>query len=80
MSENLEALTFDEAFAELEATVRQLENTDLSLEDSMALYEHGMRLAKRCGDALDAAELRVQQLTLVDGQQQMGMFFPEETG
>jgi len=80
MSDNLETLTFEAAFAELEATVRRLESGDLSLDDSIALYERGMRLAKQCSQALDSAELRVQQLTLINDRQQLGMFFPDEPG
>jgi exodeoxyribonuclease VII small subunit len=55
-------LTFEEAFAELEATVVQLERGDLSLEDSIALFERGQALAIRCGQQLDLAELKVRQL------------------
>lgn len=55
-------LSFEDAFAELEATVAQLERGDLSLEESIALFERGQALAARCGLQLDAAELKVRQL------------------
>jgi exodeoxyribonuclease VII small subunit len=55
-------LSFEEAFAELEATVTQLERGDLPLEDSIALFERGQALAAHCGLKLDAAELKVRQL------------------
>jgi exodeoxyribonuclease VII small subunit len=73
----LEELSFEEAFEELESVVRMLEGGELPLEEAIALYERGMALARSCSAALDAAELRVQQLTLVDGQQQVGMFFED---
>jgi len=55
-------LTFEQAYARLEEIVERLEAGELSLDDSVALYEEGQRLAQRCGALLDAAELRVQQL------------------
>jgi exodeoxyribonuclease VII small subunit len=75
---SLEELSFEEAFDELEAVVQQLEGGNLPLEEAITLYERGMGLACRCGQALDAAELRVQQLAAVDGQQQLGLFFDDE--
>jgi exodeoxyribonuclease VII small subunit len=72
---DLDKLAFEEAYRELEATVHRLEAGDLKLEEAIALYERGMRLAQHCHNTLDAAELQVQQLTLVHDQQQLGMFF-----
>ncbi len=57
-----EPITFEQAFTRLEETVRRLEAGNLSLEESIALFEEGMRLAQVCGARLDAAELRVNQL------------------
>jgi exodeoxyribonuclease VII small subunit len=57
-----EPLTFEEAYAQLEATVRRLEEGGLPLEESLALYERGMELATLCTEQLDQAELRVRQL------------------
>ncbi|MBN1956074.1 MAG: exodeoxyribonuclease VII small subunit [Anaerolineae bacterium] len=56
-------LTFEEAFAELEETVQKLEVGQLTLEESLALYERGQALAAHCGQQLEQAELKVQQLT-----------------
>ncbi len=55
-------LSFEDAFAELQATVAQLERGDLPLQDSIALFERGQALAAHCGLQLDAAELQVRQL------------------
>jgi exodeoxyribonuclease VII small subunit len=55
-------LSFEEAYRELEAAVRRLEEGSLTLDESIALYERGMRLARRCQAALDEAQLRVEQL------------------
>lgn len=78
MTDDVEALPFEKAYQELEATVQKLEEGNLTLEEAISTYERGIHLAQRCGDALDAAELQVQELTLVDDQQQLGMFFEEE--
>lgn len=65
--ENSADLTFEQAYAQLEAVVAQLESGDLSLDDSVALYERGQQLARRCGELLDGAELRVRQI-MEDGE------------
>ena len=56
-------LTFEEAYAQLAEIVAQLESGDLSLDDSVTLYARGQELARLCGTILDAAELRVQQVS-----------------
>ncbi|MDT8306882.1 MAG: exodeoxyribonuclease VII small subunit [Anaerolineae bacterium] len=56
-------LSFEEALHELETIVSRLETGDLSLEESLALFEQGQRLARHCGEQLEAATLRVEQLT-----------------
>ena len=58
----IESLTFEQAFAELEDSVRKLEGGDLPLEDSLALFEHGQQLAACCGKMLDEAELKIEQV------------------
>ena len=57
-----EELTFEQAFGQLEEVVRQLESGELSLEQSLALFEKGMRLAKLCEGKLDQAQQKVSQL------------------
>ena len=58
----IEGLTFEQAFAELEESVRTLERGDLPLEESLALYERGQELSAYCAKLLDEAELKVQQV------------------
>ncbi len=60
--------SFEKLFAELEATVQKLEAGNLTLDESLTLYERGMQLAKQCGEQLDRAELRVQELAPVLGE------------
>ena len=59
----IENLTFEQAFAELEETVRKLEAGGLALEESLALFERGQALAARCNAQLDQAELKVKKLS-----------------
>lgn len=56
-------LTFEKAMAELEAIVARLEKGDVSLEDSIKLYERGEALRARCDALLQDAELRVEKIT-----------------
>ena len=54
--------TFEEIFNELEATVSKLESGNLTLDESLELYERGMQLARHCEEQLDRAELRIKEL------------------
>lgn len=54
---------FEHSLDELEALVQKMEQGELSLDDSLAAYERGVALFRRCQQALDQAELRVRLLT-----------------
>ena len=54
--------SFEAVYKRLEETVRRLEEGGLTLDESIALYEEGMTLAKSCQSLLDQAELRVTNL------------------
>ena len=53
---------FEESLKKLESIVEQLEKGDLSLEDSLKLFEEGVALSATCKKELDAAEGKVQML------------------
>lgn len=57
-----EELSFEEAFAKLEAIMAQLEEGGLELDESVALFKEGMALAQRCEQKLNEAELQVEQV------------------
>lgn len=63
MTDETEQLTFEQALEELETIVNKLEAGDLTLEESLALFERGQHLAALCNQQLDEASLRVEQLT-----------------
>jgi exodeoxyribonuclease VII small subunit len=58
----IDQLGFDQALAELQKTVAELETGGLPLERSLALYERGVALHERCARLLSDAELRLKQL------------------
>ncbi|MBW1782054.1 MAG: exodeoxyribonuclease VII small subunit [Deltaproteobacteria bacterium] len=58
---------FEEAMERLEAIVQGLEGGDLSLGDSMKVFEEGMGLAKFCSEELEAAEKKVTLLIKESG-------------
>jgi exodeoxyribonuclease VII small subunit len=55
-------LTFDDALAELQQTIADLESGNLPLERTLALHERGAALLERCETLLRSAELRMRQL------------------
>jgi exodeoxyribonuclease VII small subunit len=61
-----EALSFEQALERLETIVEQLEGGALSLEDSIARYEEGVRLSRQLGRTLDEAEKRIERLVIDD--------------
>ena len=69
----IEQMTFEEALAELEGVVARLERGDVALDESIALYERGAALRKRCQDKLAEAEEKVSRITLGDGGQPAGL-------
>jgi len=54
---------FETALAELERIVKQLEEGDLPLEQSLELYERGVRLSRFCHGRLEDAERRIEVLS-----------------
>jgi exodeoxyribonuclease VII small subunit len=61
-------ISFEAALAELEGLVGQLEQGELTLEESLQRFERGVSLVRTCQNALQAAEQKVAQLTERDGE------------
>ncbi len=59
----LKDLSYEAAFAELEAVVTALEGEQRPLDEAIALYERGQALSKHCAALLEKAELKVRQLS-----------------
>ncbi|MCP4394618.1 MAG: exodeoxyribonuclease VII small subunit [Alphaproteobacteria bacterium] len=57
-------MSFEDAMAELENVVRQLEGGRVKLEDAVDLYERGAALKKHCDDKLKEAKLKVEKISV----------------
>jgi len=58
----IENLSYEQAYAELEAIVTALESDQRPLDEAIALFERGQALTQRCSSLLDQAELKVRML------------------
>ena len=68
-SAELASLPFEKALEELETIVKRLEQGNVPLEDSIAIYERGEALKKHCEALLKRAEARIEKITIGrDGQ------------
>ena len=61
---------FEKSLQQLEKIVGNMESGELGLEESLAQFEKGIKLARSCQDTLANAELRVEQLIEKNGLQQ----------
>ena len=59
---------FEEALEKLNTLVEKMESGDLSLEESLKIFEEGIKLSKDCQNALTDAEKKVQALLLEEDQ------------
>lgn len=62
-SKPIDKLTYEQAYAELEAVVSALETGEQSLDEAMALFERGQGLTRHCAELLDKAELKIRKLS-----------------
>lgn len=58
--DEINSLSYEEAYEELETLVARMESGELPLEQSVALYERGQRLAAHCQALLEEAELKIK--------------------
>lgn len=54
--------TLEQAFGQLDQMVRQLESSEISLEDSFRVYKEGMELLKYCSGKIDTVEKKMLQM------------------
>ena len=74
---DIDKLSFEEALALLEHTVEALETGGLTIAESTAMYERGMKLALKCNEMLAQAETRITRVKTTFGEQ-MRMIEPDE--
>ena len=76
----MEKETFESSLKELESIVNKLEKGELSLEESLKLYEQGIKLVKFCSSQLDAAEKKIEILQKeLNGQMKTVPFEEDDT-
>ncbi len=75
-----EPLAFEASLQRLEQVVDRLEQGDLELETSLAAFEEGVRLARRCASQLEAAEQKIEILMQEGGKWLARPFSGEQTG
>lgn len=74
MARKKAAPDFEQSLADLQQLVERLESGELSLEDSLNCFEHGVRLTRECQAALAQAEQKVRILLERDGELQEAPF------
>lgn len=55
--------TLEENFSELELVIKNLEDREISLEDSFREYQKGMQLIRRCSETIDRVEKKMLQIS-----------------
>lgn len=65
---------FEDSMQELEKLVEQMEQGDISLEESLKAFERGIKLTRACQQSLQEAEQKVQILLEKNGQQNLEPF------
>jgi exodeoxyribonuclease VII small subunit len=71
--------SFEASLSDLEKIVRELENGDATLEESLKLFEDGVKLSRECQERLSQAERRIEVLlTDSNGEPELQSLEPEE--
>lgn len=75
--EGLESISFEGSLEELEFLVEKLERGQLTLDESLGLFERGMKLARVCNQKLSKAESKIQILVEENGKLKTEKFIDE---
>lgn len=70
-------MSFEEALLELEGIVEKLEKGQLSLDESLMLFEKGIKLVRECNGKLKSAQQKVEQLIDENGELKAEQFDTE---
>ena len=68
---------FEETLAELEKLIANLEEGDLSLDESLSGFKHGIELTRQCQETLDNAQQTVELLTNTQDEDSLKSFEPD---
>ena len=64
----MEEMSFEQAMKNLEQIAQELESGNLNLEESLAKFEEGMQLSKKCNEILENAEKKITRLLEKEGK------------
>ncbi|MDK2825723.1 MAG: exodeoxyribonuclease small subunit [Methanolobus sp.] len=76
-SEDSESISFEESLEELESLVEKLEKGQMTLDESLGLFERGMKLARVCNQKLSKAERKIEILIEENGNLKTETFIEE---
>ena len=79
-NDGMAEVKFEDALAKLEEIVRKMEQGELTLDESLASFEEGIRLSRLCAGKLDEAERRIEILLKKEGGTDARPFNPEPEG
>lgn len=79
-NDGMAEVKFEDALAKLEEIVRKMEQGELTLDESLASFEEGIRLSRLCAGKLDEAERRIEILLKKEGATDVRPFKPEPEG
>ncbi len=60
---NIDELSLEQAMEKLEEIIMTMENSDISLDDSLKCYETGLKLAQKCKDSIDRVQKKIIELS-----------------
>ena len=66
MTDEIAAMSYEEAIDHVESIIRRIEEGEIGLEDSLSQYERGMALLKRCRAILGRVDQRITELSEAD--------------
>ncbi|WP_094228603.1 exodeoxyribonuclease VII small subunit [Methanolobus psychrotolerans] len=76
-NEELEGLSFESSLEELESLVDKLERGQMTLDESLLIFERGMKLARVCNHKLSKAERKIEILIVKNGKLKTDTFIDE---
>lgn len=79
-NDGMAEVKFEDALAKLEEIVWKMEQGELTLDESLAAFEEGIRLSRLCAGKLDEAERRIEILLKKEGGTEVAPFNPEPEG
>ena len=74
----MEEMNFEEAMEKLEKIATELEEGKANLEESIQIFEEGMKLSKKCNEIIENAEKKITILLEKNGELKEESFTPEE--